>query len=301
MLASELDQDPLTDCFHKTELEEVDNNEENEEEATDMEEKKVDQNFQNHRISTASASSRDSASSSYSVSSGWSVPSMLSESSSVDSDFSEDTEEVDDQSQQEPCRRKPKKKSRSLLGMERFSLLFKYHRSPSLCRRAQSMGFRGDVTIRDCPATGSRFKRSKSLPRQVRPLLPGTSVSSPPASLDPQSTQRHVCVRRRPILSCDKGDVMKVSNLVRVVVFGGDREAGRLARAYSDLQQRESKCPCLTRTCRLQFYFIPAKRRRLESPGGGLTQTEGQTGSPFKGTLSMVRILLILTLTCRSI
>uniref|UniRef100_A0A667X246 Phosphoinositide 3-kinase regulatory subunit 5 n=1 Tax=Myripristis murdjan TaxID=586833 RepID=A0A667X246_9TELE len=244
---------------------------------TDAEDKKVDSEFENHRISTASSSSRDSMFSSYSLSSSWSVPSTQSWSSGVDSDYSEDTEEGQD-SQPNP-RRKPKKKSKSLLRVDRLSSLFKSNRSPSVCRRVQSMGYHGDV-IKDFPASRPQFQRSNSLPR---PLL-GSTVSPPVARLDLLSPKKHMCVRRRPILSCDEGDVPKVTTLVRVVVFGGDKEAGRLARAYSDLQQKESKCPRLTRTCKLQFYFVPTKKRIVGSPGGGQIATEEQTGTPVKAT-----------------
>ncbi|KAM3863822.1 phosphoinositide 3-kinase regulatory subunit 5-like [Diretmus argenteus] len=283
ILASELSEDPPPDCFHKTELDDDDNKEQNEEdEEAEVQERELDHEFQNHRISTTSTSSRDSMSSSYSLSSSWSVPSTLSGSSGVESDFSEDTEERQDGLPN--ARKKPKKKSRSLLRVDRFSLLFKSHRSPSVCRRAQSMGYCGDV-IKDVPTAGAQFKRSKSLPRQVRPLR-GSTRSPHVTTLDHLSPQKHVCVRRRPILSSNEADAPEVSVLVRVVVFGGDKEAGRLARAYSDLQQKERKCPRLTRTCKLQFYFVPAKRRILGSPGGGHTPTEGQTGSPFKATPS---------------
>ncbi|KAM4634407.1 phosphoinositide 3-kinase regulatory subunit 5-like [Polymixia lowei] len=280
ILESELDQDLPPYCFLKSDPDEYDTEFHEDEES---EEKKADQELQNHRISTASTSSRDSMFSNWSLSSSWSVPSTLSESSGGDSDFSEDIEEMDD-SQPKP-RRKPKKKSRSLLSVERFSLMFKSYRSPALCPRAQGTGYRGDF-VKDFSRTSPQFKRSKSLPRQSRPPR-GPALSSPPAVLDPLSPQKHVCVRRRPILSCSEEDPAGAPTLVRVVVFGGDREAGRLARAYSDLQQKESRCPRLTRTCKLQFYFIPAKRRSLGSPGGGQTPTEGQTGSPFKVSPSM--------------
>ncbi|XP_056143958.1 phosphoinositide 3-kinase regulatory subunit 5-like [Lampris incognitus] len=270
ILANELNQDPKIDgekC-----------NEENGSEEGGSEEKKEDHKFQDHRISTTSTSSRDSMFSSYSLSSSWSVPSTLSESSGVESDFSEDVEEADDH-QLRP-RKKPKKKSSSLLSVERFSLLFKPNGSPSLCRRVQSMGYSGDVN-RDSPPTRAQFKRSKSLPRQVHLSL-GPALSSIDAVQDPSSPQKHMCIRKRPILSCDEGVETEASTLVRVVVFGGDREAGRLARAYSDLQQKESRCPGLTRMCKLQFYFIPAKRQSLGSPAGGPAPSEGQTRCPTK-------------------
>ncbi|GAA6215918.1 phosphoinositide 3-kinase regulatory subunit 5-like, partial [Lates japonicus] len=154
-------------------------------------------------------------------------------------------------------------------------MLFKNPGSPNVCRRVQSMGYRNDVT-KDFQRTGSPLKHSRSLSRQGRPLQASSTT------LDPLSPQKHVCVRRRPILSCDEGDVVEVPTLVKVVVFGGDKEAGRLARAYSNLQQKESKRPRLTKTCKLQFYFVPTKRRTTGSPGGGHTPTEGQTGSSTK-------------------
>uniref|UniRef100_A0AAQ6A0F5 Phosphoinositide 3-kinase regulatory subunit 5 n=1 Tax=Amphiprion ocellaris TaxID=80972 RepID=A0AAQ6A0F5_AMPOC len=262
ILASDSDLDSPPDCFLNTDMDEDDINDTSVDEEDELDGDKVDHDFQNHRISTASSSSRDSMFSSYSLSSSWSVEDAAHE----------DTEEGQD-SQPKP-RKKPKKKSRSLLGIERFSLLFKNPRSPNICRRAQSMGYHGD-TSKDFHRAGSQLKHPRSLSRQPRPLHASTAL------LDPLSPQKHVCMRRRPILSCDEGSVAETPTLVKVVVFGGDREAGRLARAYSDLQQKESKCPRLTKMCKLQFYFVPTKRRTA-SPGGGPTPTEGQNGGLTK-------------------
>lgn len=274
------DLDSLADCFTKTELDEDDNIDTSVDEEDELEGNRVDHEFQNHRISTTSSSSRDSTFSSYSLSSSWSVPST---SSGVESDFSEDTEEGQD-SQPKP-RRKPKKKSRSLLGIERFSMLFKTPRSPNICRRAQSMAYRSD-SCSDFQKTRSPHKHSRwSQSRQVHPLQ-ASGATFP---------QRHVCVRRRPILSCSEPDVAEVPTLVRVVIFGGDKEAGRLARAYSDLQQKENKCPRLTKMCKLQFYFVPTRKRTTGSPGGGQTPTEGQTGSSTKATASAVGTCVTVT------
>lgn len=247
------------------------------------EEDEVQGDKADHRISTASSSSRDS---SYSLSSSWSAFSTPSGSSGVESDFSEDatnelTEEAHD-SQPKP-RKKPKKKSRSLLGVERFSMLFKTPLSPNICRRAQSMGYCGDFN-KDQQRTGSQFKSSRSKSRQVHPLHVSATVP-----LDPLSPQKHMCIRRRPILSCDESSLAGVPTLVKVVVFGGDREAGRLARAYCDLQQKESNCHRLTKTCKLQFYFFPTKRITAGSSGGGHTPTEGQMGSKTKAAASGVK------------
>ncbi|TKS91512.1 Phosphoinositide 3-kinase regulatory subunit 5 [Collichthys lucidus] len=272
------DLDSPEECFLKGEIEEEDINDTSVDEEDEVEGSKADRDFQNHRISTASSSSRDSTFSSYSLSSSWSV-STPSGSSGIESDFSEDTTHEDTeegQDSQPKPRKKPKKKSRSILGVERFSLLFKNPRSPNVCRRVQSMGHRADFT-KDYQKNGSQLKHS--LCRQMHPLR------APTAALDPLSPQKHMCVRRRPILSCDEGDVAEVPTLVKVVVFGGDKEAGRLARAYSDLQQKESKCPRLTRMCKLQFYFVPTKRRTTGSPGQ--TPTEGQIGGSSKAAASV--------------
>lgn len=241
--------------------------------SVDEEDEGMEQKAEN-RISTASSSSRDS---NYSLSSSWSVDSTLSCSSGVESDFREDGLD----SQPKP-RKKPKKKSRSLLGVERFSLLFKTPLSPRICRRVQSMGYCGDLS-KDLNKIGTQHNNLKS--------------HTGSTSLFPLSPQKHMCIRRRPILSCDEDSVSELPTLVKVVVFGGDREAGRLARAYRDLQQKESKYPRLTKTCKLQFYLVPIKRRTTKDLGGGwgVSVAEGQTGSSSKvsgvGTCRLVTFL----------
>lgn len=267
ILSSELDLDSDEDCFVKKELDKDDNNVTNVDEEDDTEANKAD-----HRISTAFSSSRDST---YSLSSSWSVVSTSSGLSGVESNFSEDTAQQEmnagHDSQLKP-RKKPKKKSRSLIGVERFPQFFKKPLSPNLCRRVQSVGYHGDFS-KDQQKSGSQSKSYNSHYRKNHPL----NVSTVP--LVPLSPKKHICVRRRPILSCDENSLEVVPTIVKVVVFGGDREAGRLARAYCDLQQKESKCPRLTKTCKLQFYFVPTKRRTTRSQGGGHILTEGQMGS----------------------
>ncbi|CAB1433430.1 unnamed protein product [Pleuronectes platessa] len=211
ILTSESDVDSTTDCFLKAGLDEDYKYDTSVDEEEEEEGSKVDQDFPNHRISTTSSSSRDSMFSSHSLSSSWSVPSA---SSGVESDFSEDPgleDPEEGQDSQPKPRKKPKKKSKSLLGMERISMLFKNPRSPSTCRRVQSMGYHSDLT-KDVQRSGSRLKLSRSLSRQASIF-----------TSDPLSPQKQVCVRRRPILSCDGAEG---PTLVRVVVFGGDREAG---------------------------------------------------------------------------
>lgn len=259
VISTEPDPDSPADCFLKADLDEDDNNDTSVDEEDEVMEQKAE-----NRISTASSSSRDS---SYSLSSSWSVDSTPSCSSGVESDFREEGFD----SQPKP-RKKPKKKSRSLLGVERFSLLFKTPLSPRICRRVQSMGYCGDLS-KDAHKTGAQLSNSKS--------QAGLASLYPPLS----PPKKHMCIRRRPILSCDEDSVSELPTLVKVVVFGGDREAGRLARAYRDLQQKESKYPRLTKACKLQFYFVPTKRRTARDVGGGggaTSLTEGQTGSSSK-------------------
>uniref|UniRef100_A0A3B5MIS6 Phosphoinositide 3-kinase regulatory subunit 5 n=1 Tax=Xiphophorus couchianus TaxID=32473 RepID=A0A3B5MIS6_9TELE len=265
LVDSDLDSPP--ECFPKIDEDDTFDTSIDEEDEQDSS-SKPDDPFQSHRISTASSSSRDSTFSGYSLSSSWSVPSA---SSGVESDFSEDTAHEDTkegQGRQLKVRKKPKKKSKSLLGLERFSLLFKTPHSPSTSRRVRSMGYNGDIT-KDYLMMGAQLKHSGTPMRHIRHL----NVSTAP--VDPSAPQRHICVRRRPILSCSEANEAEVLTVVKVVAFGGDREAGRLARAYSDLQQKERKCPQLTRTCKLQFYFVPTKRKSV-SPGAGHMPAEGQ-------------------------
>uniref|UniRef100_A0A673D0Y7 Phosphoinositide 3-kinase regulatory subunit 5 n=1 Tax=Sphaeramia orbicularis TaxID=375764 RepID=A0A673D0Y7_9TELE len=124
--------------------------------------------------------------------------------------------------------------------------LFIKPKSPRLLSRAKSLG---NTESKDLLVV--REKRSNSLPQQVH-------LRSPEPRLNPQSQAlRHVCFRRRPILSSDEDSK---NTILRVVVFGADHVAGKVARAYNSLKRRESACPRLTRTFKLQFYFVPVKR-----------------------------------------
>ncbi|CAL1588501.1 unnamed protein product [Knipowitschia caucasica] len=228
------DPDSLEECFLNGDLDDTGEDEEDETESNQL-------RFSNNRISTVSSISGDSVFSNRSLSSSWSV-STLSCSSEVDSDFSE---EHGHDGPQNP-RNKPKKKSKSILGVERISSLFKSPRSPLLCRRAQSMSCRADL---------SKEKSQSNFSKQ-------TPLSS-------TSPQKHLCVRRRPILSCDLTEQDEQVVQVRVVVFGGDKELGRLARAYTDLQKREVKHGRLTKRCKIHFYFVPTRRTKVGSQALG--------------------------------
>ncbi|KAM8824270.1 phosphoinositide 3-kinase regulatory subunit 5-like isoform 1-T2 [Synchiropus picturatus] len=245
VLTRDDDLDSASECFIKVEVfNDNDNNSTGVEVV--LEESELLQELQNHRISTASGSSRDSMLSNISQTSSCSA---VSASSGVLSDFGEDLEEEPEVQTTE--RKKPKKKSKSLLGVERF-LNFRTPRSPKICRRAQSMGFKED-TPKNCPRTKLQGSKSK-------------------LTSDDLSPKKHVCLRRRPILSYVEDDQV---TQVRVVVFGGDREVGRLARAYSDLQRKERKHQSLTKTCRLHFYFIPTKT--IESGSSGRSPAKPAT------------------------
>uniref|UniRef100_A0A8C9VN16 Phosphoinositide 3-kinase regulatory subunit 5 n=1 Tax=Scleropages formosus TaxID=113540 RepID=A0A8C9VN16_SCLFO len=192
-------------------------------------------------ISTFSTVSKDSMFSTISIISNCSMPSVMSVASGTDSDFCEDPEDS-------PPERSSKSKARL---SKRFSMLFKSRSSHSL-NRAKSLG---SPETKDFVAV--RSQRSNSLPQQAKLLLPEQQQQ--------RQSPKPVCFRRRPILSCD--DDGKATTL-RVVVFGADHAAGKVARAYSNLRLQESACPLLTRVFNLQFFFIPVRRSSSNSIAG---------------------------------
>ncbi|KAJ8264061.1 hypothetical protein GJAV_G00144640 [Gymnothorax javanicus] len=235
--------------------------EEEEEEKEEDEEEEVDvrNGYAGHRISTLSTvstfstTSKDSMFSTFSIASNCSVPSVLSVASGVDSDFCEDMEDS-------PPERTSKSKARL---SNRISML--WARSTNTLIRAKSLG-----TPEAKDRLVVRSKRSNSLPQQVQQ-----------GALE-QRPLTQVCFRRRPILSCDED--CKAATL-RVVVFGADHAAGKVARAYSNLRLQENACPRLTRLFRLQFFFIPVKRGS-GGPAAPLTvpSLPALSTSPLKGT-----------------
>ncbi|XP_034449713.1 phosphoinositide 3-kinase regulatory subunit 5 isoform X3 [Hippoglossus hippoglossus] len=263
-----------------TELDEEDEGEEDEE---DKEEEEVESPSMtiipngynvNHRastystISSLSTASKDSMFSTLSVTSESYAPSLYSVASGVDSDYVDDFE---DYICSYPVVEKCSPKSSKTLPRLSQHLYRIFSKSPrSLCR-AKSLG---NTESKDLPVV--REKRSNSLPQQVK-------LSSLELLLQPQSqTLRHVCFRRRPILSSDE----ESKNItLRVVVFGADHVAGKVARAYDSLRRKESACPRLSRVFNLQFYFVPVKR---DSAGGHLRSPSPvpQTGTPKGAALS---------------
>ncbi|XP_023647654.1 phosphoinositide 3-kinase regulatory subunit 5 [Paramormyrops kingsleyae] len=196
-------------------------------------------------MSTLSTISKDSMFSTISVISNCSMPSVLSVASGADSDFCEDMEDI-----------LPERGTKTKPGLsQRFSMLFKPRSSHSLSR-AKSLG---SSETKDFVVV--RSKRSNSLPQHAQLHKPERFPLKP------------VCFRRRPILSCDEDS--KATTL-RVVVFGADHAAGKVARAYSSLRLQESTSPHLTRVFKLRFFFIPVRRSSCSS-------------SPWKMSESLLR------------
>uniref|UniRef100_A0A3B3ZUG6 Phosphoinositide 3-kinase regulatory subunit 5 n=1 Tax=Periophthalmus magnuspinnatus TaxID=409849 RepID=A0A3B3ZUG6_9GOBI len=217
-------------------------------------------------ISSLSTASKDSMFSTLSITSESYAASLLS--SGVDSDFCDD---LDDYICPSPVTDKSSLKSGNKTRLcQHFQRIFR-PKSPRLLYRAKSLG---NTESKDLVVV--REKRSNSLPQQVHLRSLETQLNAQNQAL------RHVCFRRRPILSSDE----EIKNTtLRVVVFGADHVAGKLARAYSSLRRRESACPRLTRAFNLQFYFVPVKRDGAGRDGGekGTPPTHVSVRAGFRG------------------
>uniref|UniRef100_A0A8C8GFQ9 Phosphoinositide 3-kinase regulatory subunit 5 n=1 Tax=Oncorhynchus tshawytscha TaxID=74940 RepID=A0A8C8GFQ9_ONCTS len=224
-------------------------------------------------VSSLSTASKDSM---YSNLSESYTPSILSVTSGIDSDFYEDPEDAT--SSPSPSERSPtsgKSAKASARRSQHFSRFFKT-KTQSLTR-AKSLGS-PDAT----DFVPVRSKRSNSLPQQVHLRSPDSLFQTP---CTPQAL-KHVCFRRRPILSSDEEGNSNATTL-RVVVFGADHVAGKVARAYSNLRQRENVCPSLSRAFRLQFFFVPVKRDGVvRCPSPRCPSPGGQSASPRRGSTS---------------
>ncbi|XP_024145474.1 phosphoinositide 3-kinase regulatory subunit 5 [Oryzias melastigma] len=221
-----------------------------------------------HRASTLSTASKDSMFSTLSMASESYPASLFSVTSGADSDYFEDS---DDYNSSSPTTEKSSPKSGKGPGRlsQHFYRLFNKPKSPRQLYRAKSLG---NTESNDLLAV--RETRSNSLPQQVKLCI------SEPLSKPSNQTLRHICFRRRPILSSDEDDK---ETTLRVVVFGADHVAGKVARAYSDLRRKESTCPHLSRVFKLQFYFVPVKRDSVVGAGhrrasGPAIQTGYQKG-----------------------
>uniref|UniRef100_A0A3P9PT88 Phosphoinositide 3-kinase regulatory subunit 5 n=1 Tax=Poecilia reticulata TaxID=8081 RepID=A0A3P9PT88_POERE len=194
-------------------------------------------------------------------------PSLFSVTSGIDSDYFDDS---DDYISSSPVAEKysPKSSKVSARLSQHLHRIFNKPKNPRMLSRAKSLG---NSESKDILVV--RETRSNSLPQQVKLF---SSDSLPRIQ---SQALRHICFRRRPILSSDEDNK---STTLRVVVFGADHVAGKVARAYSSLRKKESTCPRLTRAFNLQFYFVPVKRdsgvghRRSSTP---LLQTGSPKGS----------------------
>ncbi|XP_013986368.1 phosphoinositide 3-kinase regulatory subunit 5 isoform X1 [Salmo salar] len=238
-----------------------------------------------HRASTFSTLSTASKDSMYSNLSESYTPSILSVTSGIDSDFYEDPEDATSTSSTSPLERSPSSgKSTKALARrsQHFSRFFKT-KTQSLTR-AKSLG---SPDAKDFVPV--RSKRSNSLPQQVHLRSPDSLFQSP---CTPQAL-KHVCFRRRPILSSDEEGNSNATTL-RVVVFGADHVAGKVARAYSNLRQRENVCPSLSRAFRLQFFFVPVKRDGVvRCPSPRCPSPGGQSASPRRGSTSCTELNIL--------
>lgn len=197
-------------------------------------------------ISSLSTISKDSMFSTLSVASESYSPSLFSVASGTDSDFFEDSDDYTCYPPlTEKCSPKSGNKASARLSQHLYRLFIK-PKNPRSLSRAKSLGNPESKNL-----LAVREKRSNSLPQQVK-------LQSPePLPHSQSQTLRHVCFRRRPILSSDEDNK---NTTLRVVVFGADHVAGKVARAYSSLRRKESACPHLSRAFKLQFYFVPVKR-----------------------------------------
>ncbi|KAG5278997.1 hypothetical protein AALO_G00105000 [Alosa alosa] len=262
-------------------------------------------------VSSLSTASKDSMFSTLSVASSEGSPSSLYagqsaaglSASGTDSDFCEEAEE-DSPSERSPASTLRPGGSNHASGhghaaksaktpprlTQRLSSLFKSRSSHPLCRAKSLCSPDG----RDLTAS-VRSKRSMSLPQQVRTSdlarLSSAQSSGPEGAGMAAATAphlRHVCFRRRPILSSDEeeeGGTTQATQL-RVVVFGADHVAGRVARAYSSLRRRESRCPRLLRSFKMRFFFVPV-RRDAATAAPTHTMTLSRTPSPAAQQLSV--------------
>uniref|UniRef100_UPI0037E7E86C phosphoinositide 3-kinase regulatory subunit 5 isoform X2 n=1 Tax=Semicossyphus pulcher TaxID=241346 RepID=UPI0037E7E86C len=247
----EHDPDDLGNNGHTEEEEEADSDDEDDDDEEQDKEEEVHgvelPSMYIHRastfstISSLSTASKDSMFSTLSVTSGSYTPSLYSVTSGVDSDFFDDFDDS-------PISEKFSPKSRL---SQHFYRLFKPKQRSLI--RAKSLG---NTESKDLLVV--RDRRSNSLPQQVK-------LRSPEPLQQTQSqTLRHVCFRRRPILSSDE-DIKNTT--LRVVVFGADHVVGKVARAYNSLRRKESECPRLSRAFKLQFYFVPVRRDSAAGPG----------------------------------
>ncbi|CAB1344656.1 unnamed protein product [Coregonus sp. 'balchen'] len=206
-------------------------------------------------VSSLSTASKDSMYSTLSLASGSHAPSVLSVTSGIDSDFYEDPEDGHRHLHLQPL---------------------PFGTEPIVRQVSQSFG----------PSEPAPLPSLQDKDSQVHLRSPDSLFQTP---CTPQAL-KHVCFRRRPILSSDEEGNSNATTL-RVVVFGADHVAGKVARAYSNLRQRENVCPRLSRAFRLQFYFVPVKRDGVvRCPSPRCPSPGGQSASPRRGSTSCTEL-----------
>ncbi|KAJ1130532.1 hypothetical protein NDU88_008883 [Pleurodeles waltl] len=212
-------------------------------------------------ISTLSTSSKNSlTSSTLSIASKDSMKSFVSSlSNHVDSGYVDDSDD-------NPLELESKEGKKQRVGHKLTNKIYKLIKSKSnLALKRDKLGEIDLMNSYPSSSLSMPLHRAQSLySAGVSERILGRSRrahSLPQHTLNPFFTESHlaqnVFFKRRPFLSCD--DDGKVSTL-RVLVFGSDRIAGKVARAYSHLRFQESKDPLLTRYFRLQFFYVPVKR-----------------------------------------
>lgn len=226
----------------------------------------------NHRASTISSTSTASKDSMFSTSK--STPSVTPESytqsvisvtSEIDGDFEDADDYICPPSIAEKCSPKSKASARLSMHLCRFFIKPRTTRLSSRAKSLKNTESKDLLTVRK--------KRSNSLPQQVH-------VQCPELLSSPQNT----CFRRRPILSSDEDSK---NTTLRVVVFGADHVAGKVARAYDKLREKESACPHLSRVFKLQIYFVPVKKD--SAAGSGSPLSTSPVGLTPKGVSTRAR------------
>ncbi|KAJ8404146.1 hypothetical protein AAFF_G00339190 [Aldrovandia affinis] len=245
------------------EEEEEEEQEEGEENGDEMgEEEAATDGWAGHRASTLSTLSTASKDSMFSISSTASSCSTRSEASGADSDFFEEAEDS-------PPERVAVSQPRL---HRRLSKLFKPWGSgsnSSPLSRVKSLG--SPETQRYAAMRPARFMR---LGRSNSQLLPGKPGGSPPPSSALPPPLERVRFRRSSVLGHDpRGG--RGGNTLRVVVFGADRAAGKVARAYSHLRSRWNACPIA-----LQLFFVPVTTGSGCTPAGGPSSPEKMPETP---------------------
>ncbi|XP_035252970.1 phosphoinositide 3-kinase regulatory subunit 5-like [Anguilla anguilla] len=250
----------------------------------DIEEEAASDIWAGHRDSTLSTTSKDSmfSTSSAASSSSCSAPSRWSGVSGADSDFCEDAEDSPPERSAPPRPRLGRHLSKLLKSRKRGGGGGGGGGRP--LSRANSLG--SPETKGHAEKRHARFARSNSLRQKARSGA-GLGVAPPLLHLLPAPPPlRLACSRRIPVLSCggagrgweeeeEEEEGRGCGSTLRLVVFGGDRAAGKAARACARLTARDGVLPA-----RVQLFFVPVARGFGRAPAEGPGTPEKQPESP---------------------